>query len=80
MSTSSLKDVFPDIHQKMCKKIAQLTKVIYHLNTQNEDHAHEVQALVTRHEDDIQRILEETALRFESFKLDVANQQAQVYI
>lgn len=27
----------PDIHHKMCKKIAQLTKVIYHLNTTNED-------------------------------------------
>lgn len=31
-------DVFPDLHHKMSKKIAQLTKVIYHLNTKNEDH------------------------------------------
>ena len=31
-------DVFPDLHHKMSKKIAQLTKVIYHLNTRNEDH------------------------------------------
>lgn len=30
-------DVFPDLHHKMSKKIAQLTKVIYHLNTKNED-------------------------------------------
>ena len=29
-------EVFPDIHHKMSKKIAQLTKVIYHLNTKNE--------------------------------------------
>ena len=29
-------DVFPDLHHKMSKKIAQLTKVIYHLNTRNE--------------------------------------------
>ena len=29
---------FPDLHLKMSKKIAQLTKVIYHLNTRNEDH------------------------------------------
>ena len=31
-------EVFPDLHHKMSKKIAQLTKVIYHLNTRNEDH------------------------------------------
>ena len=30
-------DLFPDLHHKMSKKIAQLTKVIYHLNTKNED-------------------------------------------
>ena len=30
-------EVFPDLHHKMSKKIAQLTKVIYHLNTKNED-------------------------------------------
>ena len=29
--------MFPDLHLKMSKKIAQLTKVIYHLNTRNED-------------------------------------------
>lgn len=31
-------EVFPDLHHKMSKKIAQLTKVIYHLNSKNEDH------------------------------------------
>ena len=31
---------FPDLHLKMSKKIAQLTKVIYHLNTKNDDHQH----------------------------------------
>ena len=28
---------FPDLHHKMSKKIAQLTKVIYTLNSKNED-------------------------------------------
>ncbi|CAN0371584.1 unnamed protein product, partial [Ectocarpus sp. 8 AP-2014] len=36
-------DVFPDLHHKMSKKIAQLTKVIYHLNTKNEDRQVRVQ-------------------------------------
>jgi hypothetical protein len=35
-------DLFPDLHHKMSKKIAQLTKVIYHLNTKNEDRQIEV--------------------------------------
>jgi len=37
----------PDLNLKMSKKIAQLTKVIYQLNTQNEDHQLEVDILVT---------------------------------
>ena len=35
---SKAADLFPDIHYKMSKKIAQLTKVIYQLNSKNEDH------------------------------------------
>ncbi|CAM9170484.1 unnamed protein product, partial [Choristocarpus tenellus] len=37
-------DVFPDLHHKMSKKIAQLTKVIYHLNTKNEDRQARIRA------------------------------------
>ena len=74
----TLKEVFPDIHQKLCKKIAQLTKVIYHLNTQNEDHAYEIQAIETKHEADIENILNETTLKLESFKSIVADKKAQV--
>ena len=32
-----MSELHPDLHHKMSKKIAQLTKVIYHLNTMNED-------------------------------------------
>lgn len=35
---SKAPDLFPDIQFKMSKKIAQLTKVIYQLNSKNEDH------------------------------------------
>ncbi len=28
----------PDLHMKMCKKVAQLTKVIFHLNTKNDEY------------------------------------------
>ncbi len=41
---------YPDLHHKMSKKIAQLTKVIYHLNTRNDDHEVEIAALNAQHQ------------------------------
>ncbi|XP_063165925.1 protein FAM184B [Candoia aspera] len=59
----------PGMHRKMCKKIAQLTKVIYALNTKNDEHEESIQALKDTHQEEIQRILaetRETALQYES--------------
>ena len=41
---------YPDLHHKMSKKIAQLTKVIYHLNTRNDDHEAEIAALTAQYQ------------------------------
>ncbi|XP_032540958.1 protein FAM184B isoform X3 [Chiroxiphia lanceolata] len=49
-----------DMHVKMCKKIAQLTKVIYALNTKNDEHEANIEALREAHEEEIQHILAET--------------------
>ncbi|XP_017923238.2 protein FAM184B isoform X3 [Manacus vitellinus] len=49
-----------DMHMKMCKKIAQLTKVIYALNTKNDEHEASIEALREAHEEEIQHILAET--------------------
>ncbi|XP_027498542.1 protein FAM184B isoform X5 [Corapipo altera] len=49
-----------DMHMKMCKKIAQLTKVIYALNTKNDEHEANIEALREAHEEEIQHILAET--------------------
>ncbi|XP_075004930.1 protein FAM184B [Calonectris borealis] len=49
-----------EMHMKMCKKIAQLTKVIYTLNTKNDEHEASIQALREAHEEEIQHILAET--------------------
>ncbi|XP_030804163.1 protein FAM184B [Camarhynchus parvulus] len=49
-----------EMHVKMCKKIAQLTKVIYALNTKNDEHEDSIQALREAHEEEIQNILAET--------------------
>ncbi|CAB1115098.1 unnamed protein product [Ectocarpus sp. CCAP 1310/34] len=56
-------DVFPDLHHKMSKKIAQLTKVIYHLNTKNEDR---------------QDILSDAANKIKRFKEKLASKQGQL--
>lgn len=45
-----------DLHLKMSKKIAQLTKVIYHLNTKNEDHEIEIRDLISKHNAEIEKV------------------------
>jgi primosomal protein N'' len=71
-------EVFPDLHHKMSKKIAQLTKVIYHLNTKNEDHQTELDVLNSNHQNEIQQILKDAAARIGKFKEIVENKQASV--
>lgn len=46
-----------EIHHKMSKKIAQLTKVIFHLNTRNEESDAHLQAVVDAYEQEIESIL-----------------------
>lgn len=44
-TSSGYATLTPDeVHYKMCKKIAQLTKVIFHLNSKNEENERLVQA------------------------------------
>ena len=61
-------DVFPDLHHKMSKKIAQLTKVIYHLNTKNEDHASIMEALGVQHELEMELLAKDAHARLASQK------------
>lgn len=59
---------FPDFHHKMSKKIAQLTKVIHHLNTKNDDHEFQLQSLVDTYESEIEEILRDTSKKINYFK------------
>jgi hypothetical protein len=74
MSVKPSMEVFPDLHHKMSKKIAQLTKVIYHLNTRNEDHQSELDNLAASNNYEIQQILRDAAARITKFK-DVIDQK-----
>jgi len=71
-------EVFPDLHHKMSKKIAQLTKVIYHLNTKNEDHQSELDVLNSNHQLEIQQILRDAASRIGKFKEVIESKQSSM--
>lgn len=71
-------EVFPDLHHKMSKKIAQLTKVIYHLNTKNEDHMIEIEQINANHQLEIQQILRDAANRISKFKETIEAKQNSV--
>eukprot|EP01060_Flectonema_neradi_P009152 TRINITY_DN1653_c2_g2_i1.p1 TRINITY_DN1653_c2_g2~~TRINITY_DN1653_c2_g2_i1.p1 ORF type:complete len:1064 (+),score=322.04 TRINITY_DN1653_c2_g2_i1:162-3353(+) len=59
---------FPDVHHKMSKKIAQLTKVIYHLNTKNDDNEYQMQQITNLYECEIEDILADAKKKILDFK------------
>ncbi|XP_060103260.1 protein FAM184B [Heteronotia binoei] len=63
------------LHLKMCKKIAQLTKVIYALNLKNDEHEATIQALKEAHQEEIQHILAETREAALHYKRKVEKEQ-----
>uniref|UniRef100_A0A8C9DSV5 Family with sequence similarity 184 member A n=1 Tax=Prolemur simus TaxID=1328070 RepID=A0A8C9DSV5_PROSS len=67
-------DYSQDMHMKMSKKIAQLTKVIYALNTKNDEHESAIQALKDAHEEEIQQILAETREKILQYKSKVTEE------
>lgn len=62
-AASSAAAAAADMHFKMCKKIALLTKVIYHLNIKSEDHDAAVAALRAQHADAVAAVAAEAAAR-----------------
>nr|XP_060633900.1 protein FAM184B isoform X1 [Anolis sagrei ordinatus] len=64
-----------EMHSKMCKKIAQLTKVIYALNTKHDEQEASIQALKEAHQEEIQHILAETRETVLQYKSKVEEAQ-----
>ncbi|KAJ3247620.1 hypothetical protein HDU78_003733 [Chytriomyces hyalinus] len=60
---------------KMSKKIAQLTKVIYYLNTKNEDHNVEIQSLIDAYEDELTETIKDGTLQIETMKNQLRDAQ-----
>ena len=65
-------ETFPDLHHKMSKKVAQLTKVIYHLNTRNEDFQSELKSAQRSHAGEVEEILQDAADKINAFKKKLA--------
>ena len=42
-----------ELHHKMCKKVAQLTKVIFYLNTKNDEYESNLKAVVNAYESEL---------------------------
>ncbi|XP_019899959.2 protein FAM184A isoform X1 [Esox lucius] len=63
-----------DLHLKMSKKIAQLTKVIYALNTKNDEHEDEMESMREAHEDEVQHIVTETLDKIMQYKSKMADE------
>jgi Skp family chaperone for outer membrane proteins len=68
-----------DVHFKLCKKVAQLTKVIYHLNIRNEDHEEEVSALTRRHDAALKRVSADAEAKVAALRagIDAAREAAK---
>ncbi|XP_016108429.1 protein FAM184A-like [Sinocyclocheilus grahami] len=74
-STSGLTlEYTQDLHLKMSKKIAQLTKVIYALNTKNDEHEAAIQTLKEAHEEEVQQILSETREKIMQYKSKISDE------
>uniref|UniRef100_A0A2K5W5Y5 Family with sequence similarity 184 member B n=1 Tax=Macaca fascicularis TaxID=9541 RepID=A0A2K5W5Y5_MACFA len=56
-------DCDPEMHVKMCKKIAQLTKVVYALNTRQDEAEASMEALREAHQEELQNAVAETKAR-----------------
>ncbi|KUF95307.1 Histidine--tRNA ligase [Phytophthora nicotianae] len=50
-----------ELHLKMCKKVAQLTKVIFQLNTRNEDYQAEAEHTREAHTAELQKLTQDAA-------------------
>ena len=70
--------ILPDLHHKMSKKVAQLTKVIYHLNAKNEEHDLELTQLADQYENEIDSIMKDASQKLNEFRrqLDIKKEEA----
>lgn len=50
---TEMSETAAELHHKMCKKVAQLTRVIFYLNTKNDDYENNIKAVVNAYENEL---------------------------
>ena len=57
----------PDLHRKMSKKIAQLTRVIYQLHVRTDDNELELQETADKYEAEINQVCQIFSIKIKNF-------------
>lgn len=50
----------PELHKKICKKMAQLTRVIYQMNTRNDENDLTLKQFISAYEKEMDDIVDES--------------------
>lgn len=66
-----------DLHLKMSKKIAQLTKVVYALNSKNDEHENTIAFLKSQFDQEKEQLIQETSKKLEEYKNRITNNSDQ---
>ena len=66
---------YPDLHHKMSKKIAQLTRVIFHLNTKNDEYEYNIRAIVGAYEAELDNLVREANAAILKYKDSLTKMQ-----
>ncbi|KAE9340925.1 hypothetical protein PF008_g10880 [Phytophthora fragariae] len=65
-----------ELHLKMCKKVAQLTKVVFQLNTRNEDFQAEAERTRAAHADEIRKLTQDAVDKMRALQSKLQTQAA----
>lgn len=66
----------PDVQYSMSKKIASLSRLIFQLNTRNEDHKTAMELLRYQHQLELQQVARDAATKMARFKSLVESRKA----
>jgi hypothetical protein len=75
-ANSSKNDVSKDLLFKMSKKIAQLTKVIYYLNTKNEDSGQRIRYITDEYELELKETVRDGEAVIQELQIKLSEVQA----
>ena len=67
----------PEMHNKICKKMAQLTRVIYQMNTKNDENDLRTRKRVQAYEDELSAVVRDCNTIISKYKSDMERNDKQ---